>query len=141
MMTIKEYLQQYGEYERFAQRLKTEYETEAEKLGAIQSGVGDGTPRGTQIGKPVEQLAIELADKWFDWKTAEIEALRMRKEIFDLIKTVPGVGRDVLYYRYIVGKSWLEVGKAVGYSKSRAHDIHNKALEFLANRTPSDSKV
>ena len=94
-MTIKEYLQQYGEYERFAQRLKTEYETEAEKLGAIQSGVGDGTPRGTQIGKPVEQLAIELADKWFDWKTAEIEALRMRREIFDLIQTVPGVGRDV----------------------------------------------
>ena len=73
--------------------------------------------------------------------TAEIEALRMRKEIFDLIKTVPGVGRDVLYYRYIVGKSWLEVGKAVGYSKSRAHDIHNEALEFLENRTPSDSKV
>ena len=138
-MTIKEYLQQYEEYERIAQRLKKEYDTEAEKLGAIQSGVGDGTPRGTQIGKPVEQLAIELAERWSDWKMAEIEALMIRQEIFDLIRTVPGVGRDILIERYINGKSWTEVGKAVGYSRSRAFDIHNETLEFLKNRTPSDS--
>lgn len=135
-MTVKEYLQQYENAARVARRLKREYENELEQIDNIRSGLGgDGTPRGSGTSRSVEEKAIRLADKALEWKTAELEAIQLRQEIFDVINTVPDEMGDVLYERYINLKSWSEVAKAVGYSKSRTHTLHRKALAFLKDRT------
>ena len=142
VMTAKEYLQQYGEAVRIAERLKTEYDQELLKIDAVRSTLGgDGTPHGTGISRATEDKAIRLADKALELKDAELEAVRIRQEVFDLIRTVPGEKGDVLYERYINLKSWGDVAKAVGYSKSRTHDLHNEALNLIKVRTQSDSNV
>lgn len=142
VMTAKEYLQQYGEAVRIAERLKTEYDQELLKIDAVRSTLGgDGTPHGTGISRATEDKAIRLADKALELKDAELEAVRIRQEVFDLIRTVPGEKGDVLYERYINLKSWGEVAAAVGYSKSRTHDLHNEALDMIKVRTQSDSNL
>ena len=133
-MTVKEYLEQYAEAVRLAEVARKAYKAEQDKIDAIRSGIGDGQPRGTKISKPVEEKATELADKCLEWQWLELEALEIRQDIMRLIRTVPGVGKDILIERYINGKTWEEVGKAVGYSKSRAHALHDEALDFLEKK-------
>lgn len=142
-MTAKEYLQQYGEAVRIAERLKTEYDQELLKIDAIRSPLGgDGTPHGSGISKATENKAIRLADKALELKDAELEAIRIRQEVFDLIRKVPGEKGDVLYERYInlvedkeTGrlrlKTWDEVAEAVKYSKRHARNLHDEALEVV----------
>ena len=153
VMTAKEYLQQYGDAVRIAERLKKEYDQELLKIDAVRSTLGgDGTPHGTGISRATEDKAIRLADKALELKDAELEAIQIRQEVFDLISTVPGEKGDVLYERYInyirdneTGrlrqKTWREVAAAVGYSKSRAHDLHNEALDLIKVRTQSDTHM
>lgn len=141
-MTAKEYLQQYEDAVRIANRLKTEYEKEVEQIDSIRSALGgDGTPRGGGISRVVENRAIKLADKALELKQAELDAIRIRQEVFDVIREIPGEKGDVLYERYINLKSWSQVARAVGYSKSRTHDLHREALDLIKVRTQSDSQV
>lgn len=129
VMTAKEYLQQYGEAVRVAERLKTEYDQELLKIDAVRSTLGgDGTPHGTGISRATEDKAIRLADKALELKDAELEAVRIRQEVFDLIRTVPGEKGDVLYERYINLKSWSEVAAAVGYSERHVYNLHREGL-------------
>ena len=142
-MTAKEYLQQYGEAVRVAERLKTEYDQELLKIDAVRSTLGgDGTPHGTGISRATEDKAIRLADKALELKDAELDAIRIRQEVFDLIRTVPGEKGDVLYERYInlvedkeTGrlrlKTWDEVAEAVKYSKRHARNLHDEALDIV----------
>ena len=139
-MTAKEYLQQYAEAVRAVRRLQFEYQEELYLIDNVRSTLGgDGTPRSNAISKSVEEKAIRLADKALELKQAELDAIRIRQEVFDAISEIPEEKGDVLYERYINLKSWSEVAKAVGYSKSRTHDIHNEALQLVKVRTQSDT--
>lgn len=128
-MTAKEYLQQYGEAVRIAERLKSEYLREMELIDTVSSTLGgDGTPHGGGVSRATEDKAIRLADKALEWKDAELEAIRIRQEVFDVIRRVPGEKGDVLFERYINLKSWDEVAKAVVCSKRKAHYLHREGL-------------
>lgn len=132
VMTAKEYLQQYGEAVRQAERLQIEYDRERDLIDSIRSALGgDGTPHGGGISKATENKAIKLADKALELKDAELEAIRIRQKVFDVIRTVPGEKGDVLYERYINLKSWDEVANSVGYSKRHARNLHDEALEVV----------
>lgn len=129
-MNAKEYLQQYGEAVRIAERLKKEYDHELLKIDSVRSTLGgDGTPHGGGISKSTEDKAIRLADKALELKDAEFEAIRIRQEVFSMINRIPGKKSDVLYERYINLKSWDEVAAAVGYSKRHARNLHSEALD------------
>ena len=131
-MTAKEYLQQYGDAVRVAERIKTEYQEELELICSIKSSLGgDGTPRGGNISKSTETKALRLADKATELQDAELEAIRIRQEVFDVIRKIPGEKGDVLYQRYINLKSWEEVADAVGYSVRQVHYLHHDGLEEI----------
>ena len=131
-MTAKEYLKQYEEAERLVRLLRIEYEKELDLIDAIKSPLGgDGTPHSGGISKTVENRAIRLADKADQVKEAELEALRIRQEIYNAVCSVPGEAGSVLYERYINLKSWGEVAKAVGYSKRQAHNLERQGLDQL----------
>ena len=132
VMTAKEFLQQYGEAVRIAERIKTEYDQEQDLIDSVRSALGgDGTPHGGGISKATENKAIKLADKALELKDAELEAIRIRQKVFDVIRTVPGEKGDVLYERYINLKSWDEVANSVGYSKRHARNLHDEAIDIV----------
>lgn len=131
-MTAKEFLQQYGEAVRIAEMIKTEYDQERDLIDSVRSALGgDGVPHGGGISKATENKAIKLADKALELKDAELEAIRIRQKVFDVIRTVPGEKGDVLYERYINLKSWDEVVDSVGYSKRHARNLHDEALDIV----------
>lgn len=132
VMTAKEFLQQYGEAVRIAERIKTEYDQERDLIDSVRSALGgDGVPHGGGISKATENKAIKLADKALELKDAELEAIRIRQKVFDVIRTVPGEKGDVLYERYINLKSWDEVADSVGYSKRHARNLHDEAIDIV----------
>ncbi len=131
MLTSREYLKQYEEAERLVRRLENEYQEETEKIDSIRSSVGDGTPHGGAISKTVEIQAMRLAEKALEWKQAELDAVRIRQEVVNVINQIPGEQGDVLYERYINLKRWDDVAEAVGYSVRQTHRIHQAALGSL----------
>lgn len=131
-MTAKEFLQQYGEAVRIAERIKTEYDQERDLIDSVRSALGgDGVPHGGGISKATENKAIKLADKALELKDAELEAIRIRQKVFDVIRKVPGEKGDVLYERYINLKTWDEVADSVGYSKRHARNLHDEAIDIV----------
>ena len=103
-MTAKEYLKQYEYADRYAKRLRDEYIRENELIDAISLNA-DGMPHGFNISKPTEEKALRLSMAFQRWKAAEVEAIAKRQQIFEAIKTVPGIEGDVLIERYVKLKS------------------------------------
>ena len=116
-MTAREYLEQYQEAVRRANRYRVEYEEELLLIDAVRSvSDNDGMPHGNGISKPTEKKAMRLADKAAKWKEAEIDALAIRQEIFETVMKVGGIEADVLVEKFIYLKTWEEVCEAVHYS-------------------------
>lgn len=129
-MTAKEYLEQYGEAVRIAERLQTEYNQEQDLIDSIRSGLGgDGSPHGGSISKAIENKAVKLADKSLGLMDAQLDAIRIRQRVFNVIMAVPGVKGDILYEKYINLKTWDEVAETVGYTKRHARNLHDEALD------------
>ena len=131
-MTAKEYLKRYEEAERKARRYKREYEEECAKINSINASIGDGTPHGGSISKRTEIQALRLIDKALEWKQAEIDAIQVRQEVFEVINTIPGEKGDILYWKYIKLKPWEEVASIVGYSLRHTTRLHGEALKDIS---------
>ena len=134
-MTAKDYLKQYEEAVRKESRHRAEYEKECQLIDSIKSSLGgDGMPHGSGISRKVEDQAIRLADKALEWKQAEIDAIQVRQEVFDLISDIDGVEGEILYQRYIKLLKWEAVCIVVHLSWYAVHDHHKKALAIVQNR-------
>lgn len=128
-MTAREYLLQYRDADRLARRLEREYLKEREMIDAVRSTADiDGLPHGNGIRKPVEDRAVRLADKAAAWKIAQLDALQIRQQIFETINNVKGDASDVLFERYINGKKWREVERAVHWSRYKVYLLHEDGL-------------
>jgi hypothetical protein len=128
-MTAKEYLERYREAVRLARQSEIEYLKELELIDAVRSPLGnDGTGSGGKISKTTEDKAIRLAEKAEAVRQAGSEALRIRQEVYDVVRSVRGEAGSVLYERYIALKSWDEVAKTVGYSKRHCKNLEAQGL-------------
>lgn len=131
-MYAKEYLKQYENAVRRAQRLQKEYEDELEQIDNIRSSLGgDGLPRSGEISKKVERQALKLSEKAEELKGAEVEAIAIRNEIFRTVMRVPDDMGSVLYERYILLKKWDDISDSVGYTVRHIHNIHREGLEYI----------
>lgn len=133
-MTAKEYLRQYEEAERRVKRLRKEYEEQQDMIDAIRSASDfDGMPRSRSGGKSsVEDKVLRLANKAAKLKEAELEAIELRQEVFDVINAVTGAEGEVLCERYINLKRWEEIAVDMNYSWSGIHKLHCSALHLVA---------
>ena len=140
-MTIKGYLERYRDADRKAKRLRREYEKEKILIDAIKSPLGgNGLPHGTGISKTVEQRAIRLADKLLEYEEAEIEAIEIRQEIFDMVMSVGGIECDVLYEYYVdyfddsrnKAKTWEDVAEIVHVDPRTVYRIKLRAYKKLS---------
>lgn len=132
-MTAKEYLKQYEELNKRAQRFRHEYEAELEKIDAIRSTLGGepGMPHGSGVSRSTETKALRLADKALKWKQAELDAIQVRQEVFDVICTVKDLPGEVLYERYVNLHKWEEICVLVHKSWNSVHYAHRKALRIV----------
>lgn len=129
-MTAKEYLKQYERAVKRAQRYRQQYEEESALIDAVRSlSDNDGMPHGPGISKPTENKAIRLADRRMRLIRAELEAIRIKQDLFDFIDGIEGIEGDVLYHRYIRLLKWEEVCLIVHYSWPNTMRIHRRALE------------
>ena len=128
-MTAKEFLKQYEEADRRAQRCRAEYEREHDLIDSVKSTLDtDGMPRGSGVSKSVEDRAIRLADKAMCWKVAQLDALEKRQEVFELIHGIEGIEGDVLYEKYIKLRTWEDIADTLHYSVRGVQYAHGRAL-------------
>lgn len=132
-MTAKQFLKQYEEANYKALQHKREYEKQLELIGSVSIKM-DGMPHGSGISKPTEEDALKLADKALRWREAEIEAIRIRQTVYEMIADVPGIEGKVLYERYINLHKWEEICILLHYSWQGIHLVHRRALAIVENR-------
>ena len=133
-MTARDYLEQYKEACRRVRRYQQEYEDETLLIDAVRSlSDNDGMPHGSGISKPTENKAVRLADKRLRLVEAELEAIRIKQNLFDFIDGIEGIEGDVLYHRYIRLLKWEEICLIVHYSWPNTMRIHRRALGIVQN--------
>lgn len=134
-MTAKEFLRQYEYADKRARRLGAEYQREIQMIDAIRSASdNDGMPHGTGTSRPTEDKALKLAEKALRWREAELEAIRIRQQVFELIYDIDGIEGEVLTERYINLRKWEEICVLVHYSWQGVHLVHKRALAIVENR-------
>lgn len=139
-MTAKEYLRQYEEAVRKERRSRAEYERELELIDSVRSTLGgDGMPHGSGVSRKVEDQAIRLADKAMQWKMDELDAIRIRQEVYETISRIKDVEGDILYHRYIELAKWEHVCVLVNLSWYSVHDHHKRALRAVQDLIDSMS--
>lgn len=132
-MTVKEFLKRYEEADRKARQHRAEYERELELIGSLSVNY-DGMPHGSNISKPTEEAALKLADRALTWKMAELDAIRIRQEVYDTIHDIPGIEGRVLYERYVCLHKWEEICILVHYSWNGIHHVHRRALQLVEDK-------
>lgn len=132
---IREYLQMYREAARIAEKLHNEYKKEMDLIDAVRSPMGgDGQPKGGGISKEVEARALRLADKALAWQYAELDALVVRQEIFNMVISVPGDAGDVLHKRYIDLKTFPQIAEEMFVSERHAKRLEADGIEILSQK-------
>lgn len=132
MNTAKQYLKQYENAVKLAQRVRREYEEELDLIDNIRSSLGgDGLPRSGEISKKVERQALKLSEKADELREAEAAAIETRQMVFNTVMQVPDDKGSVLYERYILLKEWKDVADAVGYSEGHIYELHRQGLEYV----------
>ena len=142
-MTPKEFLRQYEIAMDKVERLKTEYESETEKIDNVRSALsGDGIPHATGKSNPTEAEAVRLAEKADALHGAVLRAVELQRQVFETVDLVPGVEGEILFARYIQLKHWREVAETVHMSDSGMFSAHDRALkiidQILKNRSKSE---
>ena len=127
-MTAKQFLKQYEEANNKAIQHRREYEKQLELIGSVSMKM-DGMPHGSGISNPTENDALKLADKALRWKEAELEAIRIRQTVYEVIAGIPDKEGQVLYERYIVLHKWEEICILLHYSWNGVHHVHRRALK------------
>ena len=128
-------MRQYERAVRRAQRYRQQYEEESALIDAVRSlSDNDGMPHGSGISKPTENKAIRLADRRMRLIRAELEAIRIKQDLFDFIDSIEGVEGDVLYHRYIRLLKWEEICLIVHYSWPNTMRIHRRALDIVQKK-------
>lgn len=134
-MSGKEYLRRYRDA---LQRVR-QYEERVEMISAFLKGMEmDGQPRGTNIGKPTEVIAINLAVLKDELIFAKADAELIRQEIATQIDRMEDVkSKELLYSRYVLLLPWSKVAKRLDVLrpgkeyelKSVIGYMHRKALK------------
>ena len=123
----KAYLRGYQAHVRRIRRIESEL-AELRSMRASMSVNNDGMPHGSGqsdlsvYAAELDKLERELLNERYHRVMAyqdivrRIKALRSENEL------------DVLFYRYIAGLEWLEIGEKMGYSERHITRLHGKAL-------------
>ena len=136
-MNAKEYL---NRYKTALQRVR-QYEERVDMITTFLKGIEmDGQPKSTNIGRPTEEIAINLAVLKDELTFAKAEAEQIRQEIADRIDMMDDIkSKELLYSRYVLLLPWTKVARRLDILrpgkeyelKSVIGYMHRKALKEL----------
>lgn len=139
-MSAKTYLERY----KIALQRVRQYEERVDMITTFLKGIDmDGQPHGTNIGKPTENIAINLALLKEQLVYAKAEAEQIRQEIADQIDQMENVKyKELLYCRYVLLLPWTKVAQRLDVLrpgkeyelKSVIGYMHRKALKEFERR-------
>ena len=131
---IKVYLQGYGREEEKLRQIEAEIDYINQTIDST-SQIFDGMPRGSGISDKTARSAQRLCDLSINLIEQRFEAATKRKEIGEAIRSVEDTKyMRLLYLRYIELRSWGKVSEEMGISPRWIFDMHNKALEEIAEK-------
>lgn len=126
----KRYLRQYRRHNRKIKRIEAEIE-EIRSLKMYPSQSNDGMPKVSNQSD-LSGYAAELTAKEDELYEKGVEQVMIYKDIEQRIKSINDEDeRDVLFYRYIKGKSFWEISQLLDYSESWIHELHGRALKKI----------
>lgn len=91
----------------------------------------DTMPRGTMIGKPTEDKAVELISLETLMLSLVAERHRLVDEIATACRDLDSDSRQVILLRYVDGLSWSEIADKLFYSIRWIYKLHNKAVDKI----------
>ena len=123
----KEYLRGYRNHVRRIRRIDSELQELREMRTSI-SVVNDGMPHGSGQSD-MSGYAAELDRLERALLSERHERVQAYKKIVKRINMLRSENeKDVLFYRYIKGLEWYEIGDKMNYSERWIHKLHGKAL-------------
>ena len=132
----KEYLRGYRSHVRRIRRIDSELQELREMRTSISVN-NDGMPRGSGQSD-MSGYAAELDRLERTLVSERHERVQAYKEIIRRINMLRSENeKDVLFYRYIKGFEWYEIGDNMGYSERHIHRFHGKALAHF--QIPEDN--
>lgn len=108
-MNARSYLERY----KIALQRVRQYEERVDMITTFLKGIDmDGQPHGTNIGKPTENIAINLALLREQLTLAKAEAEQTRQETASRIDLMDNVKyKELLYSRYVLLLPWSRVAQ------------------------------
>ena len=139
-MNAKEYLERY----KTAKQRVRQYQERVDMITTFLKGIDmDGQPHGTNIGKPTEEIAVNLAMLREELNLAKAEAEQIRQEIATEIDRMQNIkSKELLYSRYVLLLPWTKVAHRLDVLrpgkeyelKSVIGYMHKKALRDFERR-------
>lgn len=127
----KEYLRQYIVHVRRVHRLTEEIAELRELKMSASSGANDGMPRGSDKSDLSDYMA-QIDSMIQELENERGERIMMFFDIRRRIKMLENKNEDdVLFYKYIKGKTFWEIAEKMMYSERQIRRIHSIALEHL----------
>lgn len=133
-MKIKELLSEYAKVEGQMNIALAEYQKEEEKQLESMKSLSDidDLPSGTKRINQVEEQALALNDKYQIFIKYKNRWEKLKEQIVDLIYKLPNQSMmEIVYFRYLNSKQWVDVSDKVGYSVKQCQRIRNTALEIM----------
>lgn len=126
----KEYLRGYRNCCRRIKRIELEIE-EIRSMKLYPSMNNDGMPHVGGQGD-LSGYAAEVTKLENELYQEGVKQVKLQKDISWNIQNLKDENeRDVLFYRYIIGKSWWEIADLMGYSERWVTELHGRALSHL----------
>lgn len=126
----KEYLKQYRKNKKRIKRIESEIE-EIRSMKMYPSMNNDGMPHGSNQSDLSSYAAIlqEREDELYEEGVKRVETY---KDIECKINQLTNPEeKDVLFYIYIKGLDFWEIGQILGYSERWIHKLHGDALKKI----------
>ena len=126
----KEYLKQYRKHKKRIKRIESEIE-EIRSMKMYPSMNNDGMPHGSNQSDLSSYAAIlqEREDELYEEGVKRVETY---KDIECKINQLTNPEeKDVLFYIYIKGLEFWEIGQILGYSERWIHKLHGDALKKI----------
>ncbi len=125
----KEYLRSYRRHGSRIKRIEAEIE-EIRLMKMYPSAINnDGMPHGSSQ-RDLSDYAAQLTDLENNLYEEGIEQVKIYKEMKYKISQINNEDeRDVLFYKYVKGKSFWEIAQIMDCSERWVRKLHGKALE------------
>lgn len=134
---VRKILNQYRFIKKELQARKAEYEVYLTEIyNPIQGVLLDGLPKGKGgISDPTGNRVARINQRELDYKKREIEKLEAAiLRIETAINTLDYQERCVLYYKYIVGVSWIDMPEYTYYQKTQNRKYETSGIEEIIRK-------